>query len=66
MQNDKQLTPQQQAFVNEFNAYSNLHDFFFNEHGVILTNSEIDDIVKQIDAFKKEFNEGKGKETLNY
>jgi hypothetical protein len=37
-------------------AYSKLWYFFFEEHNLMLLNEHIDDIVKAVDQFKKEYN----------
>lgn len=43
----------------EVEAYQNLHNFFFQEHGLILLHSEMDDIITAVDTFKKQFNKDK-------
>jgi ribosomal protein L10 len=42
-------------YKSEVIAYSNLHNFFYEEYGLILLNSEMNDIIKAVDNFKKEF-----------
>ena len=61
----KVLTPAQIAFKKEFDCYNKLHDFFSQEHGLILTTGEMDDILKACDEFKKEWNDGV-KDSLPY
>lgn len=50
------LTPAQQAFKKELDCYNMLHEFFSQEHGLILTTSEMDDVIKAVDLFKAKFN----------
>lgn len=35
-------------------AYSNLWNFFFNEHNLILLNEQMDEIVRAVDQFKED------------
>lgn len=43
-------------YRSEVMAYSELFNFFNQEHGLILLNSEMDDIIHAVDKFKKQFN----------
>jgi len=52
MTDTKQFTPEQLKFKKELEAYNNLHEFFNTEHGLILTNHEMDDIVVAVELFK--------------
>ncbi len=63
MKEDKIIdTGIQIEYKSEVMAYSELFNFFNQEHGLILLNSEMDDIVKAVDCFKNQFN-GKEKST---
>lgn len=37
--------------------YQNLFEFFNTEHGLILTMGEMDDVIHEVERFKKEYNE---------
>lgn len=65
MTEEKQLTPAQIAFKKELDCYNKLHDFFSQEHGLILTTSEMNDILKVCNEFKKEWS-GDVKDNLPY
>lgn len=65
MADEKILTPAQQAFRKELQCYNKLHEFFSQEHGLILTTGEMDDILRACDNFRKQWNEGI-KEPLSY
>lgn len=43
-------------YATEVKAYSELFNFFNQEHGLILLNCEMDEIVRACDNFKKQFN----------
>jgi len=58
MPDQKELTPAQRAFKKELDCYTKLHDFFSQEHGLILTTAEMDDILHVCENFKKQWNEG--------
>lgn len=45
-------------YATEVKAYSDLFCFFNQEHGLVLLNQEMDDIVKAVDKFKAQFNKG--------
>ena len=52
---------QQPLFVenkptNEYLAYSAIWEYFFQEHNLMLLNSDIDEILHQADKFKETFN----------
>ena len=42
--------------TNEYLAYSALWEFFFQEHKLMLLNSQMDDILKEADKFRQTFN----------
>lgn len=41
---------------NQAVAYNELFEFFYNEHGLTLLHSELDDIISAVDKFKETFN----------
>jgi hypothetical protein len=43
--------------ISQFKAYNRLWTFLNETHGLVLINSEIDDLVVAIQEFIKEFNE---------
>ena len=47
---------------NEVVSYNNLWSFFHQEHGLTLIHSQMDDIIRAVEAFKETFNKGKRNE----
>ena len=56
----KKETPENTP-TNEYKAYSALWEFFFQEHGLMLLNGQMDDILREVDKFKSTFNQLKQK-----
>lgn len=46
----------QTEYKKKMEGYSELHNFFFREHGLVLLNEQMDEICKAVDCFKAKFN----------
>ena len=46
------LFPEKPNVIDEVVAYSFIWEFFFQEHGLMLLNEQIDDITRAVDKFK--------------
>ncbi len=53
MNEDQQFSTNTES---QSDAYTNLFSFFYDHHDLILLKEELDDIIKAVDQFKKEYN----------
>lgn len=45
------------SVLHEHTAYNELFEFFYQEHGLTLLHSQLDDIISAVKQFEKTFNE---------